>query len=69
MNQIRQSITDLLLKQNFDLTTAKKIVETNVVDCNTNSTERLKQIYDLKLLFVTLRSHNIKIAICTADSR
>lgn len=69
MDQIRQNIVDLLIEHNINLNTAKKIVQTIVIDCNTSSSESLKQIHDLKSLFHDLQSRNIKIAICTADSR
>lgn len=69
MNQIRQKIVDLLVDHKIDLNSAKKIVQSNVNDCNTSSNETLKEIHDIQALFKELKKHNVKIAICTADSR
>ncbi|TMS36018.1 hypothetical protein L596_003287 [Steinernema carpocapsae] len=69
MGQIRQSIVSLLADHGVDRTDAQKIVMSSVEDCNTSCTETLKEIHDLQDLFKQLRDHNVKIAICTADSR
>ncbi|KAE9556361.1 hypothetical protein FO519_000401 [Halicephalobus sp. NKZ332] len=69
MNQIRQKIVNLLIDHNVDRKTAEKIVKSSVMDCKTSSPETLKQIHDLRTLFRKLQEHNVKIAICTADSR
>ena len=45
------------------------MVEACVDDCDTSSSDTLKQITNLKHLFEQLKSHNVKIAVCTADSR
>uniref|UniRef100_A0A915E8B3 Uncharacterized protein n=1 Tax=Ditylenchus dipsaci TaxID=166011 RepID=A0A915E8B3_9BILA len=69
MFQIRKSIIQLLVDHNIDFETAQKMVEVCVHDCNTSSPETLKEIHDLQSLFQQLKHHNIKIAVCTADSR
>jgi len=69
MDQIRRSIVSLLTEHGVERTDAEKIVLSSVKDCNTNSTETLKEIHDLQDLFKQLVDHNVKIAICTADSR
>jgi len=69
MGQIRQRIVDLLVEHQIEQEVAQQIVEVCVHDCNTSSPETLKEIHDLQTLFQQLREHNIKIAICTADSR
>jgi len=69
MGQIRQRIVDLLVEHRIEQPVAQQIVEVCVHDCNTSSPETLKEIHDLQTLFQQLREHNIKIAICTADSR
>jgi HAD superfamily hydrolase (TIGR01549 family) len=69
MEQIRERVVDLLVEHDMNRLAAEQIVHANVLDCNTSSTETLKQIHDLQALFKELKSHNIKVAICTADSR
>uniref|UniRef100_A0A914CNQ6 Uncharacterized protein n=1 Tax=Acrobeloides nanus TaxID=290746 RepID=A0A914CNQ6_9BILA len=69
MDQIRERMIDLLVKNGFDKVTSSKIVRLVVQDCNTASPETLKEIHDLTALFQDLRKHRVKIAICTADSR
>lgn len=69
MEQIRERVVDLLVEHDVNRTAAQQIVHASVLDCNTSSNETLKQIHDLQALFKELKSHNIKIAVCTADSR
>ena len=69
MTQIRQRVVDLLIEHNVSETSAEHIVNDAVLDCNTSSPDTLKQIHDLQALFRELKAHNIKIAVCTADSR
>lgn len=38
-------------------------------DSDTSSSKTLKPLHNLRNLFETLKSHGVKIAICTADSR
>jgi len=69
MEQIRERVVDLLVEHDMHRTAAQQIVHAAVLDCNTSSSETLKQIHDLQTLFKELKEHNIKIAVCTADSR
>jgi len=69
MIQIREEIVHLLVEQGISPKLAEQIVHSNVHDCNTSSPETLKQVHDLQTLFFQLKRHNVKIAICTADSR
>lgn len=69
MGQIRNRIVNLLVDHKVDRTAAERIVKSSVADCNTSCSETLKQIHDLRTLFRNLKEHNVKIAICTADSR
>lgn len=69
MDQIRAQVVDLLVEHDVARTTAEQIVHAAVEDCNTSSPETLKQIHDLQALFKELKEHNVKVAICTADSR
>uniref|UniRef100_A0A1I7ZKV1 HAD-like protein n=1 Tax=Steinernema glaseri TaxID=37863 RepID=A0A1I7ZKV1_9BILA len=69
MDQIRQSIVSLLAEHGIERSDAENIVMSSVKDCNTSSNETLKAIHNLQDLFQELREHNVKIAICTADSR
>jgi len=69
MDQIRERVVELLVDNNMARSTAEQIVHANVQDCNTSSPETLKQIHDLAALFKELKQHNVKVAICTADSR
>ena len=38
-------------------------------NCDTSIADRLKSLHNLQELFTALRSHGIKIAVCTADNR
>uniref|UniRef100_A0A7E4ZWJ4 HAD-like protein n=1 Tax=Panagrellus redivivus TaxID=6233 RepID=A0A7E4ZWJ4_PANRE len=69
LDQIRQSIVSLLVEHDVDKKAAEQIVNSSIQGCNTSSDETLKQLHDLQKLFQNLKSHNVKIAICTADSR
>lgn len=69
MEQIRQSVVQLLVEHDVSQAKAEQIVHAAVQDCNTSSPETLKQIHDLQALFEELKEHNVKIAVCTADSR
>ncbi|CAJ0947907.1 unnamed protein product, partial [Mesorhabditis belari] len=69
MLQIREEITKLLIEQGLRKDQAQEIVSTSVLDCPTHSRKSLKPIHDLRELFSALKSHNVKIAICTADNR
>jgi HAD superfamily hydrolase (TIGR01549 family) len=69
MDQIRAQVVELLVDHDVARSTAEQIVHAAVEDCNTSSSETLKQIHDLQALFQELKEHNVKIAICTADSR
>jgi choline dehydrogenase len=69
MEQIRQRVVELLVEHDVAQNAAEQIVHAAVQDCNTSSPETLKQIYDLQSLFKELKDHDIRIAICTADSR
>lgn len=42
---------------------------TAILEANKLNEEAVKEIYDLELLFQKLRENDIKIAICTSDSR
>lgn len=69
MAQVRESVVNLLVEHDVAPSAAEQIVHAAVQDCNTSSPETLKQIHDLQALFKELKKHNVKIAICTADSR
>ncbi|KAI6240868.1 hypothetical protein M3Y99_00394700 [Aphelenchoides fujianensis] len=69
MEQIRQRVVELLVESEVPRSTAEQIVHSSVLDCNTSSPDTLKQIHDLQALFKELKLHNVKVAICTADSR
>ncbi|KAI1717298.1 haloacid dehalogenase-like hydrolase domain-containing protein [Ditylenchus destructor] len=69
MEMIRRQIVSLLIEHNIDPAMAESIVKASVHDCNTSSPETLKEIHDIQALFQQLRSHSVKIAVCTADSR
>ncbi|CAD5217171.1 unnamed protein product [Bursaphelenchus okinawaensis] len=69
MAQIRQKTVELLVDHDVPKDIAEEIVHTSVMDCNTSSHDTLKEIHDLQTLFKELKDHNVKIAICTADSR
>ncbi|KAI6188201.1 hypothetical protein M3Y98_00328600 [Aphelenchoides besseyi] len=69
MEQIRQRVVELLVESEVPRASAEQIVHSSVLDCNTSSPETLKQIHDLQGLFKELKTHNVKVAICTADSR
>lgn len=69
MDMVRHNIVNLLVEHQIDRKTAEKIVQSSVPNCTPGSPETLKQVHDLRDLFKNLKEHNVKIAICTADSR
>ncbi|CAJ0581437.1 unnamed protein product, partial [Mesorhabditis spiculigera] len=69
MRQIRDEITQLLMEHGLNREQAELIVSSTVVDCATHSADTLRAIHDLQSLFGSLKRHDVKIAICTADSR
>jgi len=69
MGEIRQRMVDLLHEEGVSVADAERIVRSCVPDCNTSSPATLKQIHDLKRMFGELRTLQVKVAICTADSR
>uniref|UniRef100_A0A915PC07 Uncharacterized protein n=1 Tax=Setaria digitata TaxID=48799 RepID=A0A915PC07_9BILA len=69
MSQIRDAISRLLINRGIEAADAVKHVMAAILessDCNEHS---VKEIFDLRSLFLQLRENGIKIAICTSDSR
>lgn len=67
MGQIRDSIVAVLVQKGVAKQRALQMVKNAVPEGDTSGT--LRQITDLQMLFTTLRDNQIKVAICTSDSR
>uniref|UniRef100_A0A914VFE7 Uncharacterized protein n=1 Tax=Plectus sambesii TaxID=2011161 RepID=A0A914VFE7_9BILA len=69
MGEIRERLVHLLVEHGLESDKAIQVVDECVQDCDTTSSNTLKQIGNLKHMFEELKAHNVKIAVCTADSR
>ncbi|EDO47734.1 predicted protein, partial [Nematostella vectensis] len=59
----------VLVKCGLDSMEAHVLVENCCNDFDTGNEEMLEPLGDLNNIFSTLKSNNVKIAVCTADSR
>merc|ERR1719318_778907 len=64
---IKEKVVEMLVKQGFHEWEAKKVLEKTWKDTPENM--QIKMTGNLRDLFSRLREKNIKIAICTSDSR
>ncbi|KAL5022044.1 hypothetical protein ScPMuIL_001199 [Solemya velum] len=66
---IQEEMAKLLEKEGIEKDKAREIVKNNWVEGHTGDPEHLKSVTDVKTLFQILKGNNIKVAVCTADSR
>uniref|UniRef100_A0A0N5AKX0 Phosphoglycolate phosphatase n=1 Tax=Syphacia muris TaxID=451379 RepID=A0A0N5AKX0_9BILA len=69
MGQIRNALAHLLISKGFDSADALNIVSSAILYSDERSQRTEKQIYDLRHLFETLHERDVKVALCTSDSR
>jgi HAD superfamily hydrolase (TIGR01549 family) len=62
-------LTKMLQAEGYEEEAARTIVEDNYQLDNTINDDTLKQITDVKTLFKILKNNDIKVAVCTSDSR
>ena len=67
--QIKRQLEDLLVSEGCDRRLAQLIVEENWEEFNMTDPKQLESLDNLNELFQTLKSVNIKIAVCTSDTR
>lgn len=66
---IQEELAKLLEKEGIKKEKAREIIKNNWIEGDTGDPRRLKSVTDLKTLFQILKGNNIKVAVCTADSR
>ncbi|XP_032220572.2 putative pyrophosphatase PpaX [Nematostella vectensis] len=66
---IKNKVKEVLVKCGLDSMEAHVLVENCCNDFDTGNEEMLEPLGDLNNIFSTLKSNNVKIAVCTADSR
>ncbi|MFH4982260.1 hypothetical protein AB6A40_008969 [Gnathostoma spinigerum] len=69
MRQIQDRLTNLLVTNGINREKASMIVDIAVHDTNYSKKDTVKQLSDLHNLFEKLHRNDIKIAVCTSDSR
>ncbi|VDN58720.1 unnamed protein product [Dracunculus medinensis] len=69
LSQIHEALARILIRHGIASSEAIAYVDEAIKESNKVTTHSMKEIYDLQLLFNQLRENNVKIAICTSDSR
>ena len=67
--QIKKRLEELLVSSGLEEREALWILEHNWQECDANEFGNLRQLADLPGLFSILKEQNVKIGICTSDSR
>ncbi|GAB1602002.1 uncharacterized protein LOC115221581 isoform X1 [Argonauta hians] len=66
---IKEELIKLLIKEGFSAQRAQELADENLEFADHKSSENLRSLADLQLLFNVLKQKKVKVAICTADSR
>jgi len=66
---IQNEVKKLLISEGYEEEEAKKIIDDIWEEGDSSSTDTLKALANLKLLFKILKKNDVKIAISTSDSR
>ncbi|XP_023930538.1 uncharacterized protein LOC106170926 [Lingula anatina] len=66
---VKQRLQNLLVSEGINKERAVQIVKDSYVEADHTSKESLRPLDDLHTLFRVLKEHDMKIAICTSDSR
>ncbi|GAA47272.1 pyrophosphatase ppaX [Clonorchis sinensis] len=67
-SQICEAITGILTKKNISRAYAHEI-SAHHINCCIPQPQQVNQLEDLPQLFTVLRQHDIRVAVCTSDSR
>ncbi|OON21850.1 hypothetical protein X801_02249, partial [Opisthorchis viverrini] len=67
-SQICEAITGILTRKNISRADAHEISAHHINRC-IPQTQHVNQLEDLPQLFTVLRQHDIRVAVCTSDSR